>query len=203
MHTKRSQAVSILAFPVVLTIGILLIPVVPDYANHALAEQAVGQTARWFSGHLVAALGFSLSVLAVSTIQKTMEQLEKPLPRQTLPLVTLGAGLYAAGLGADGVGPAAVLVAGGSPATFFDGSGFLVTGIFITGTVLLGLGLLNLVIGSIRSGLLQGWSRWVSFISTLLFMMAPMVPSGWALYGVAMASFGIFVPFARAVVQQP
>jgi hypothetical protein len=106
--------------------------------------------------------------------------------------------LYSAGLGADGVGPIAVLSAGYSPTIFFDGSGFWVTGIFVAGTVIFGVGLLTLTIGSIRVGFLTGWGRTISFISCLIFMAAPMVLSGWALYGVAGAAFGIFGPLALA-----
>lgn len=42
----RLHIVPILAFPAILTIGILIIPVVSDYSNHYLAGQAVGQTTR-------------------------------------------------------------------------------------------------------------------------------------------------------------
>jgi hypothetical protein len=106
--------------------------------------------------------------------------------------------LYSAGLGADGIGPVAVQSAGHSPVIFFDGSGFWVTGIFVAGTIIFGAGLLTLTIGSIRLGVLTGWGRYISFISCLIFLAAPMILSGWALYGVAGAAFGIFVPFALA-----
>jgi hypothetical protein len=33
-------------------------------------------------------------------------------------------------------------------------------------------------------------------------MVTPMLLSGWALYGVAVATFGIFVPFALAILAQ-
>jgi hypothetical protein len=56
-----------------------------------------------------------------------------------------------------------------------------------------------MVVGSIRVALLSGWSRYVSFISVLIFMVAPMILSGWVLYGVAVASFGMFVPLALAI----
>jgi hypothetical protein len=41
----------------------------------------------------------------------------------------------------------------------------------------------------------------VSFISALIFMAAPMILSGWALYGVAVAAFGVFVPVASAIMK--
>jgi hypothetical protein len=74
-----------------------------------------------------------------------------------------------------------------------------VTGIFIAGTIVFGIGLLSVVISSIRQGLLCGWSRYVCFVSALLFMIAPALLSGWALYGVAVAAFGVFVPFALVI----
>jgi hypothetical protein len=199
MNSKRLRIVTILAFPVVLAIGIVLIPIVADYSDHELAEQAVGQTTRWFSGHLIAAMGFALSVLAVVSIDRYLSPSSRSLPRMTLPCIALGAGLYAAGLGADGIGPVAVRSEGYSPTIFFDGSGMWVTGVFIAATILFGIGLLSLVIGSIRLGLLRGWSRHVAFASALIFMFAPAIPSGWALYGVAVVVFGVFVPFALAV----
>ena len=199
MNNKRSQIIFILAFPIVLTIGIILIPVVADYTNHQLAEQAVEQTVRWFTGHIISAVGFALSILAVSSINRHLQLTSQSLPTLTLPFIAVGAGLYSAGLGADGIGPVAVQSAGDSPIIFFDGSGYWITGVFIAGTVLFGLGLLNAVIGSIRLGLLKRWSRYISFISVLIFIFAPMIPSGWALYGIAVASFGVFVPYALAI----
>ena len=199
MSAKASPILTILGFPVVLAIGIVLIPVVADYSDHELAEQAVGQTARWFSGHLIAAMGFALSIMAVVSIDRHLRLSSRPLPAMTLPCIAVGAGLYAAGLGADGIGPVAVRSEGYSPSVFFDGSGLWVTGVFIAGTILFGIGLLSLVIGSIRLGLLRGWSRHAAFVSALVFMVAPAIPSGWALYGVAVAVFGVFVPFALAV----
>ena len=199
MNQKRMQIIYILAFPIVLTIGIVLIPVVADYSQHHLAEEAVGQTMRWYVGHILSAVGFALSILAVSTIDAYLRQTERALPALTLPFITIGAGLYAAGLGADGIGPVAVQSAGETPIIFFDGSTMWVTGLFVAGTILFGIGLLMLVVGSIRQALLTGHSRYIAFISTLIFMVAPAILVGWALYGVALASFGIFVPFAVAV----
>ena len=199
MKRKQSQIITILSFPIVLTIGIVLIPVVTDYTDHRLAEEAVAQVVRWFSGHVISAIGFSLSILAVGVIESHLRSVSGALPRLTLPFVAAGAGLYAAGLGADGIGPVAVQAAGYSPVIFFDGSGMWVTGLFIAGTIVFGSGLLMTVIGSIRQGLLSGWSRYICFFSALLFMIAPAILSGWALYGVAVASFGVFVPFALAI----
>lgn len=199
MNNNRWQIISILAFPVVLTIGIVLIPVVTDYTDHRLAEQAVEQTVRWFAGHIITAVGFGLSVLTVGSINRHLQLVSRSLPAVTLPSVAVGAGLYAAGLGADGIGPLAVRSAGYSPVIFFDGSTLWVTGIFTAATLVFGLGLFSLVIGSIRMGFLKGWSRIISFLSTVIFLVAPTILSGWALYGLAVATFGVFGPFVWEV----
>jgi hypothetical protein len=201
MNDKRLQTIYILVFPVVLTIGIVLIPVVTDYTDHRLAEQGVDQTGRWFSGHIIAAIGFGLSILAVGSIARHLQHAARSLPVVTLPCVTVGASLYAAGLGADGIGPLAVRSAGYSPVIFFDGSSLWVNGIFIAATLVFAIGLLSLVIGSIQRKLLRGWSRYVSLVSAIIFVGAPAILSGWALYGVALAAFGVFVPFAVEMSQ--
>ena len=202
MNKKQSQTLSIMAFPVVLAIGIILIPVVIDYSNHMLAEQAVGQTIRWFFGHIISAIGFVLAYLTVNAIDTHVRQESLSLPGMVKPFITIGAGLYAAGLGADGIGPLAVLSAGYSPMIFFDGSGMWVTGIFVVGTIVFGIGFLSLVIYAIRSGLLKGLGRFISFFSAIVFMIAPTVLSGWALYGVAVAVFGMCIPFAGAISRE-
>ena len=201
MNDKRAQIIYVLAFPVVLTIGIVLIPVVTDYTDHRLPEQAVEQTVRWFAGHIVAAIGFGLSILAVGSIARHLQHAARSLPVVTLPSVTMGASLYAAGLGADGIGPLAVRSAGYSPVIFFDGSSLWVNGIFIAAVLVFATGLLSLVIGSIQRELLRGWSRYVSLVSAIIFVGAPAILSGWALYGVALAAFGVFVPFAVEMSQ--
>ncbi len=43
----------VISFPILLSVGILLIPVVSDYSNHALAEEASKESIRWLSGHVV------------------------------------------------------------------------------------------------------------------------------------------------------
>lgn len=98
MNTKRSQVLTILAFPIVLAIGIVLIPVVTDYTDHHLAEEAVAQTGRWFLGHIISAVGFCLALLAVSSIDAHLRGGLGSLPKLTLPFTAIGAGFYAAGL---------------------------------------------------------------------------------------------------------
>ena len=182
-----------------LTIGILLIPVVPDYANHDLAARAVDLTARWFVGHILLAVAFGLGLLAVCAIDRSLGSFSTSLPSPILLFIAVGASLYAAGLGADGIGPIAVKSAGLSPTIFFDGSGWWVTGLFVAGTLFFGIGLITMVLFLIRSGLLSGPFRYIAFISALVFAVAPAIPSGWALYGVAVAVIGVFVPIAVSV----
>jgi len=201
MNDKRAKIIYVLAFPIVLTIGIVLIPVVTDYTDHRLPEQAVEQTFRWFAGHIIAAVGFGLAVLAVGSIDRHLRLTSRSLPGVTLPSVAVGTGLYAAGLGADGIGPLAVRSAGYSPVIFFDGGSLWVNGIFIAATLVFAIGLLSLVIGSIQRELLRGWSRYVSLVSAIIFVGAPAILSGWALYGVALAAFGVFGPFAVEMSQ--
>ena len=203
MPRGRYPVLSIVTFPVLLTIGIITIPVVTDYSNHAPAEQAVRLTARWFSGHIIAAMAFGLGVLAACSIGHFLRLHEQGLAKAALPLVAVGTALYAAGLGADGVGPIAFLTSGGTPRTFFDGSGLWVTSVFVAATVTYGVGLFFQVIGLIRSEVLTGAQRPIAFTSALVFMVAPAIPSGWALYGVAAAAFGVYIPVGLAISRRP
>jgi hypothetical protein len=198
MSNNPSLAIKLLAFPFILTFGIVLIPVVRDYTDHTIAEQAVQQSARWFLGHLVAAIGFVYSIISVQTVEAFFRSKSKALPAFILPVIALGAGLYAAGLGADGIGPLAVKSANFSPTIFFDG-GFWVTGTFMSGTILFGLGLLSLVGSCIHNGIIMGKERYIISISALIFIGAPAIPSGWGLYAVSATAFGIFIPLAKVI----
>lgn len=195
----RNKVVPILAFPIVLTLGIALIPVVSDYSDHYLAVQAVEKTGRWVAGHLISAVAFGLSVWASSVITAELHQRSIQVPSFILPLIAVGAALYAAGLGADGIGPVAVKSSSASPIAFFDGSGWWVTGVFMMATLFFGVGLIVLVIHTIRGGLVAGGWRYFVFISALIFVSAPAIPSGWALYGEAIASIGVFVPIGISI----
>ena len=196
---NRLRVISILAFPIVLSIGIVLIPVVSDYSNHELAEQAVEKTSRWFAGHLICTVAFGLSVWATSTIANELHRRSSRVPSIVLPLIAMGAGLYAAGLGADGIGPIAVKSSGVSPMVFFNGSGWWVSGVFMVATLVFAAGLISLVIHVIRGGLVSGAWRYIVFGSALIFVSAPAIPSGWALYGEAVAAIGVFVPIGISI----
>ena len=117
---SRSTLFPIFAFPIILAVGIVIIPVNPDYNDHALAVQAVELTERWYLGHLISAIAFSFSIWASREILGVLQM----VPWFTPIFIALGAGLYAAGLGADGIGPIAVQASGESAVIFFDGSGW-------------------------------------------------------------------------------
>lgn len=200
MSDQTKHAIYILAFPVVLTIGILLIPVVSDYSNHQLAASRVDMTTRWFLGHIISAVAFGFSLLSVNSIEEHLKNGSYRLPAFIRIFMAVGAGLYAAGLGADGIGPIAVNVSSSDPTLFFEGSGWWVSGTFMAGTAFFGIGLISLIGHANNSEMLKGFWRYVSFISALIFVSAPAIPSGWGLYGEALASFGVFLPLGFSVL---
>jgi len=199
---KRAQwhALGIAAFPIVLAAGVLTIPVVTDYSNHLLAEQAAGQTGRWFWGHLVSGIAFGLSILAASSITRYLAAKGQPRAGAiSFILITAGGALYAFGLGADGIGPLATAAGGGRAAIFFEGSGMLVSGVFITASILFGFGLIIQVIGILHTGLLQGIIRKAVFPAAIIFLVSTAIPSGWGLYIVAAAALVVYLPISRAL----
>lgn len=106
MRRDQLHALLVAIFPVALATGILTIPVVSDYSNHILVEQAVSQTARWFWGHTISGVAFGLSILAACYITEYLSS--KGQSRSgalSLSLIAIGDVLYAFGLGADGIGP--------------------------------------------------------------------------------------------------
>lgn len=199
MTHNRFQALVIAAFPAVLTIGILIIPVVADYSDHTLAAQAASHTARWFWGHAISAAAFGLGMLAAGSIAAHLHSRGEGPDLVGLPLVAVGAALHAAGLGADGIGPLAVVAGGGQARAFFDGSGPWVSGVFIAASITFGAGLMSQVIRVIRAGLVTGAVRVVVFVAALVFIGAEAIPSGWGLYLVAGAALAVYVPISIAV----
>jgi hypothetical protein len=196
----NKHAFPIIGFPILMTVGIILIPIVPDYSNHVLAAEAAEQTGRWLSGHLISAAAFGLSVWASSEIMAELRHRgSKPEPVPLL-LISLGAALYAAGLGADGIAPIALILSGSSPMTFFD-EGIWVTGVFILATLLFGVGLIGLIRSAIQGGIVTGIWRYVSFTSVLILMIVPAIPSGCGLYGEAMAASGVFLPMGFSMAR--
>jgi hypothetical protein len=195
MDVTRMNLFPVFAFPVILLIGILLIPVNPDYNDHALALQAVEQVGRWFTGHLVSAIAFSFAVWATREILGLLTR----APWYTLIFIATGAGLYSAGMGVDGIAPVAIITSGASALVFFDGSGWWVSGVFMAGTLSFALGLFIIIGNAIQAKLVEGVWRYVIFVSALVFVSAPAIPSGWALYGVGLAALGIFIPLGVSI----
>lgn len=203
MNTEKLPTWPLLVFPLTLTLGILIIPMVPDYSDHAAAESAAGQTLRWFWGHLLCAASFGIGALTSGIVVGLMGERSNARWRTLcVPLMAAGGALYSAGLGADGIGPLAASAGGGTARMFFDGSGIWITGVFMVGAILFGVGLLLLVLIVIRSGLLSNRSRAVVFLAALVFLVAPTIPSGWALYGIAVASFGVYIPIWRVLTER-
>ena len=192
---ERAGVFPIFVFPIILAIGILLIPVNPDYNDHALAVQAVGQMARWFAGHLVSAIAFGFSIWAAREIFGRLSR----APWYTLIFIATGAGLYAAGMGVDGIAPVAIMASGESAIIFFDSSGWWVSGVFMAGTLCFAIGLFIIISNLIQDQIIVGAWRYVIFVSGLVFVSAPAIPSGWGLYGVAAAAAGIFFPVGVSI----
>ena len=100
----RFNVLPILAFPAILTIGILIIPVVTDYSNHILAEQAIGQTVRWFWGHLISAIAFGFGSLAAYSIHRHLSKRgHANTGMVSLTLIGIGSALFAFAPGAGGL----------------------------------------------------------------------------------------------------
>jgi hypothetical protein len=194
----RNKLFPIFAFPIILAIGIVLIPVNPDYGNHDLAVKAVQQSERWFAGHLIAAIAFSFVVWAAREILAFLPK----APWYTLIFTAAGAGMYAAGMGADGIAPLAVMSAGESAAVFFDGSGWWVSGVFMVGTLSFTVGLFIITGNLFQARIVEGIWRYVIFASALVFVSAPAIPSGWGLFGIAIAGLGIFIPIGVSIRQK-
>ncbi len=180
-----------------MAVGVLLIPVVDDYADHGLAAAATVDSTRWFVGHLISALGFGTAILAAAFITLRLGERDR-FAWVGLALLVPGAVLHMVGLGADGIAPLALRAAGGEVATLFDG-GVWVTGVFIAGAALFGIGTLILVLGLMRADLLTGPGRYVVFASALAFPIAEAVPYGWALFVVACLAFLIWTPIGVAL----
>ncbi|MEZ4416695.1 MAG: hypothetical protein R3E10_13185 [Gemmatimonadota bacterium] len=187
----------IFAVPVLLALGVLLIPVVDDYADHGLAAAASLESTRWFVGHLLSAMAFGSAILAGGIIALRLQRSE-PLSWLGLAFLAPGAVLHVVGLGADGIAPLAVRTGGGLPDAYFDG-GFWVTGVFISGAALFGVGVLLLVLGLMRADLLKGGARYLTFAAALAFPAAEAVPYGWALFLVACLAFCVWIPIGLAM----
>jgi len=182
-----------------MALGVLLIPVVDDYADQGLAAAATLESTRWFVGHLISAMGFGTAIVAGAVIAFRLRA-EDRFAWLGLALLVPGAVLHILGLGADGIAPLALRAAGGEVAVLFDG-GVWVTGVLIAGAALFGIGTLILVLGLMRANVLTGLGRYVVFASALAFPIAEAVPYGWALFVVACLAFLIWMPIGVALAR--
>ncbi len=190
----------IFLFPVTLTIGIVTIPVVRNYANHDLAEKATMQTRRWFWGHLLSAAAFGVGLLALFSISLFLYEQDVVLwPTLSLLFAAIGAALLAFGMGADGIGPLAVSKQGHPARVFFDGSRYWVMLSFISGSVIFGLGQIFMVVGFNHLDLLSTATGVIILIAAILFSMCAAIPSGWGLYALAFCAWIVYVPIGIAV----
>jgi hypothetical protein len=143
LPTRSSRALAMVSFPVVLTLGILTIPVVVDYRDHDLAARAATHSVRWFWGHMFTGAAFGLATVAACAMAGCLLRTRHARWVYVgMPMMAVGAALHAVGLGADGIAPLAVIAGGGRAQTFFDGSGGLVSGVFLAGAVAFGVGLM-------------------------------------------------------------
>lgn len=194
-------AIPIIAFPLILCAGIIMIPVVTNYADHALAQKAAQQTKRWFWGHLLSGAAFGVGLLALFSISIFLfEQTIWLWPSLALPLAAIGATLLAFGMGADGIGPLAVSKAGHPAQIFFDGSRQWVMGSFIVGSILFGLGQIVMIIGINHTLLLSTPVGILTLLAAIIFSMSAAIPSGWGLYLLSLTAFIVYLPIGLALL---
>jgi hypothetical protein len=202
MPSYKLLTLPIIAFPLILCVGILLIPVVTNYADHAVAQKAAQQTKRWFWGHLLSGLAFGVGLLALFSISLVLFAQKIFLwPTLALPCAALGAALLAVGMGADGIGPLAVNKAGQPAQVFFDGSHQWVMGTFIAGSILFGLGQILMVIGINHTSLLSTFTGVIILLAAIVFSVSAAIPSGWGLYVLGAAACVVYAPIVLAVWQ--
>lgn len=200
MLPHRLLALPIFAFPLILLTGIIMIPVVRNYADHDLAQEAAQQTKRWFWGHLLSGVAFGIGLLALFALALILIEQEITLwPMLSLPCATIGAALLAFGMGADGIGPLAINKAGQPAQLFFDGSRQWVMGSFIAGSVLFGLGQILMVIGINQIPLLSSVSSMIILLAAILFSVSAAIPSGWGLYVLGFCACVIYLPIGFAI----
>jgi hypothetical protein len=202
MELYKLFALTVVLFPLLLTLGILLIPVVRSYADHDLAQQAVAKSRRWFWGHLLSGVAFVFSILAACCLAVYLHANDAfTSALVAVPLMAVGAGLLAVGMGADGIGPLAVRKAGYPARAFFDGSATWVTGTFIAGSIIYGLGQISLIVAIQHTPLLSMGVGIMVIVAAILFSVSSAIPSGYGLYVVAVSVLVIYLPISLALWQ--
>jgi hypothetical protein len=202
MLSYRILALPIIAFPLILCSGILLIPVVTNYANHTLAQTAAQQTKRWFWGHLISGMAFGIGLFALFSISLFLFERQIFLwPSLSLSCATVGAALLAFGMGADGIGPLALSKEGHPSQIFFDGSRQWVMGSFIAGSILFGLGQILIVIGVNQNMMVNTDTGIIILLAAIVFSVSAAIPSGWGLYVLGLSACIIYLPLGYAFWQ--
>ena len=190
-------------FPVLLALGIGLIPFVSNYADPAATDQAARETVRWFWGHILSGAAFGVSIIVARQISSLLAvKGAAKTGKLSFALVTLGATAMAMGLGADGIGAAAMVAGNVSPNVFFEGSGFMVIGLIMTGIVLFSLGVINQIIGLYRSEILTKRQGVVLTGCAVLIIGVSAVPSTAGLYLLAVLVLIIYGVIGRSITSK-
>ncbi len=74
MTLYRVLALAIAAFPALLLVGVVMIPVVRDYADHDAANRATTRSRRWFWGHLLSGVAFAYGTVAACAVGLVLYQ---------------------------------------------------------------------------------------------------------------------------------
>ena len=190
-------------FPVLLALGIVLIPFVSNYADPAATEQAARETVRWFWGHILSGAAFGVSIIVARQISSLpAAKGAARTGKWSFALITLGATGMAMGLGADGIGAAAMVAGNVSPNVFFEGSGFMVIGLIMSGIVLFSLGVINQIIGLYRSEILTKQQSVALTGCAVLIIGVSAVPSTAGLYLLAVLVLIIYGVIGRSIMSK-
>jgi hypothetical protein len=183
----------LLLFPIVLSIGIFTIPYVSDYSNVNVQNEAVEHSLRWFLGHIVSAIAFSIAIITAHMISQYLSNREQSqIGKVGFMCIALGGTFLSIGLGADGIGPLAITSEGLEASVFFEGSGMMVTGVFMIGIVLFSLGLINQIVGLRRTGLVSKPLSTALICCAIFLMGVSAIPSSFGLYFIAYLSILIY-----------
>lgn len=195
-------ALAVATYPILLCLGIFLIPRVSSYADHDQAALATRHGGRWFWGHLLSALAFGYGIVAACCLAAVLfNQGMFFWAGVAVPLMAAGAALQAFGLGADGIGPLALAAANQPARLFFDGSGRWVVRTFIAGAILFSLGQIALVIGFNQTDMVKTVTGVTLLAAAIVASLSTAVPASWGLMVNGVASLVIYLPLSLAVWQ--
>jgi hypothetical protein len=186
-------AAIILIFPIILAIGIFIIPYVSTYSNDLIIEYSILQSGRWLWGHIISALAFGWAIVIAHYISRHLYYNEQNgLGTISFFLTVVGSVLMAIGLGTNGIGLVAAVNGGLPAAVFFEGSGMTVTVMLMAGIILFGFGLINQIIGLRYTGVIPDILALVLIVCAILFVGFATIPSSMGLYFTAYSSVLIY-----------